>query len=237
MCPQTPSLSPEYSHKAGLQAIITSMLLQVRPVIQRRPRGARYNGPDHTWALGLNEAAPREGVAAGLRQSAESSEGCPCPFCLCQTSDCGEDFERRVASLPSPQHCLTLLRVKLPWFRIMRAIFYILLIILSTKLGELMLGNLILFHIMLLCIRMRLLALGNQLMLNCLKKTPTASNDHNISLKTFDASYVLTNKSGKIVAKYVGGKHMGSKTCVWVPKVLVSNMKGLKTVWVPKNKA
>jgi hypothetical protein len=69
------------------------------------------------------------------------------------------------------------------------------------------------------------------------KKTPTASNDHNLSFKTFDASYVLTNKSGKIVAKYVGGKHKGSKTCVWVPKVLVSNVKGPKTVWVPKNKA
>jgi 3D (Asp-Asp-Asp) domain-containing protein len=69
------------------------------------------------------------------------------------------------------------------------------------------------------------------------KKTPTASNDHNISFKTFDASYVLTNKSGKIVAKYVGGKHKGSKTCVWVPKVLVSNVKGPWTVWVPKNKA
>jgi 3D (Asp-Asp-Asp) domain-containing protein len=69
------------------------------------------------------------------------------------------------------------------------------------------------------------------------KKTPTASNESNISFKTFDASYVLTNKSGKVVAKYVGGKHKGSKTCVWVPKVLVSNMKGPKTVWVPKNKA
>jgi hypothetical protein len=69
------------------------------------------------------------------------------------------------------------------------------------------------------------------------KKTPTASNDHNISFKTFDASYVLTNKLGKIVAKYVGGKHKGSKTCVWVPKVLVSNVKGPKIVWVPKNKA
>jgi hypothetical protein len=57
------------------------------------------------------------------------------------------------------------------------------------------------------------------------KKTPIASNDHNISFKTFDASYVLTNKSGKVVAKYVGGKHKGSKTCVWVPKVLVSNVK------------
>jgi hypothetical protein len=69
------------------------------------------------------------------------------------------------------------------------------------------------------------------------KKSPTASNDHNISFKTFDASYVLTNKSGKVVAKYAGGKHKGSKTCVWVPKVLVSNVKGPKTVWVPKNKA
>jgi 3D (Asp-Asp-Asp) domain-containing protein len=69
------------------------------------------------------------------------------------------------------------------------------------------------------------------------KKTPTASNVPNISFKTFDASYVLTNKSGKVVAKYVGGKHKGSKTCVWVPKVLVSNVKGPKTIWVPKNKA
>jgi hypothetical protein len=69
------------------------------------------------------------------------------------------------------------------------------------------------------------------------KKSHVASNDHNISFETFDAAYVLTNKSGKVVAKYVGGKHKGSKTCVWVPKVLVSNMKGPKTVWVPKNKA
>jgi hypothetical protein len=69
------------------------------------------------------------------------------------------------------------------------------------------------------------------------KKFPTTSNEHNVSFKTFDASYVLTNKSGKVVAKYVGGKHKGSKTCVWVPKVLVSNVKGPKTIWVRKNKA
>jgi hypothetical protein len=68
-------------------------------------------------------------------------------------------------------------------------------------------------------------------------KTPSASNEPNISFKTFGASYVLTNKSGKIVAKYVGGKHKESKTCVWVPKLLVYNIKGPKTVWVPKNKA
>jgi hypothetical protein len=69
------------------------------------------------------------------------------------------------------------------------------------------------------------------------KKTPITLNEPNISFKTFDASYVLTNKSGKVVVKYVGGKHKGSKTCVWVPKVLVFNVKGPKTVWVPKKKA
>jgi hypothetical protein len=68
------------------------------------------------------------------------------------------------------------------------------------------------------------------------KKIVNASNEHDISFKTFDASYVLINKSGKVVAKYVGGKHKSPKTCVWVPKVLVSTMKGPKIVWVPKNK-
>jgi hypothetical protein len=62
------------------------------------------------------------------------------------------------------------------------------------------------------------------------KKSPIASNEPNISFKTFDGTYVLTNKSGKVVAKYVGGKHKGSNTCVWVPKVLLSNVKGPKTV-------
>jgi hypothetical protein len=33
------------------------------------------------------------------------------------------------------------------------------------------------------------------------KKFPIASNEPNVSFKTFDASYVLTNKSGKVVAK------------------------------------
>jgi hypothetical protein len=69
------------------------------------------------------------------------------------------------------------------------------------------------------------------------KKIIEASNEHSISFKIFDASFVLTNKSGKVVAKYVGGKHKSPKTCVWVPKVLVSNVKGPKPVWVPKDQA
>jgi hypothetical protein len=75
-----------------------------------------------------------------------------------------------MSSLMPPRNCLILLRVRLPWFRITRVTFYILLVNPNIRLGEFMLGNLIMFHTMLLCIRMRLLALSNQPMLNCLKR-------------------------------------------------------------------
>jgi hypothetical protein len=59
-----------------------------------------------------------------------------------------------------------------------------------------------------------------------------------MSYHDFHASYVLMrNKFGKIVALYVGPHHKKSKTCVWVPKCLVANMRGPKQIWVPKNKA
>jgi ubiquinone biosynthesis protein UbiJ len=83
----------------------------------------------------------------------------------------GIAFHREAMSNLMPlKDYLILLRAKLPWLRITRVTFYILLVILSTRLGEFMLESLILSPIMLLCITMRLLALGNQPMLNCLKR-------------------------------------------------------------------
>jgi hypothetical protein len=43
-------------------------------------------------------------------------------------------------------------------------------------------------------------------------------------------------KHGKVIALYVMSHHKRHKTCVWVPKVLLSNVKGPKQVCVPKNK-
>jgi hypothetical protein len=134
--------------------------------------------------------------------------------------------------------CLILLRARLPCLRITRAIFYILLVILRIRLGEFMLKKThsVSHHAFIYKNEASSSRQPTHAKLPK-KKTHIASNEPNISYKTFDASYVLTNKSGKVVAKYVGGKYKGSKTCVWVPKVLLSNMKGPKTVWVPKNKA
>jgi hypothetical protein len=103
MCPQTPSLSPEYSHKVGLQAVITRMPLQTRPVTQRRPRGARYHGPDHTWASEQDEAVLRGDVTAGLRLVLNGAKGVPARFVFVKPATAARDDERRVASLPSPQ--------------------------------------------------------------------------------------------------------------------------------------
>jgi hypothetical protein len=41
-----------------------------------------------------------------------------------------------------------------------------------------------------------------------------ASTGLHLPFKTFDASYVLTNKSGEVVVKYVGSSHKSLKTCV-----------------------
>jgi hypothetical protein len=52
------------------------------------------------------------------------------------------------------------------------------------------------------------------------KKFANASNEHSISFKTFDASFVLTNKSGKVVAKYVGGKTRVQRLVFGYPRCL-----------------
>jgi hypothetical protein len=52
------------------------------------------------------------------------------------------------------------------------------------------------------------------------KKIPAASNEHIVSFKTFNASYVLTNKSGKVVAKYVGANTRAPKLVFGYPRCL-----------------
>jgi hypothetical protein len=53
------------------------------------------------------------------------------------------------------------------------------------------------------------------------------ANAYYILYHAFDASYVLMrNQYGRDIALYVGPHHKRPKTCVWVPKVFVTNVKG-----------
>jgi hypothetical protein len=64
------------------------------------------------------------------------------------------------------------------------------------------------------------------------------SHVSHMSYHDFDASYVLMrNKIGKIIILHVWPHHKRSKTCVWVSKCLVTNLRGPDQTWVPKTKA
>jgi hypothetical protein len=73
-------------------------------------------------------------------------------------------------SMPMEKIFPTLLRARLPWYKIEKVTFYILRTILSIRLEKFMLRNLILLFIMLIFTEMRLLVLGIQIMLRCLRK-------------------------------------------------------------------
>jgi hypothetical protein len=41
-----------------------------------------------------------------------------------------------------------------------------------------------------------------------------------------NTSFVLSCKNEKVVARKLGSKRKGDKTCIWVPKVIVTNLVG-----------
>jgi hypothetical protein len=40
-----------------------------------------------------------------------------------------------------------------------------------------------------------------------------------------------------VIAKKLGAKCKGDKTCIWVPKDIVTNLVGPNKIWVPKTQA
>jgi hypothetical protein len=52
-----------------------------------------------------------------------------------------------------------------------------------------------------------------------------------------NASFAICCKNNKVVARKVGAKCKGDKTCIWVPKTIVTNLVGPNKSWVPKTQA
>jgi hypothetical protein len=72
--------------------------------------------------------------------------------------------------LNAPKKLSNFVKGKAPMVQDNKGYIYILLVIPNTRLGEFILGSLTLALIMLLCIRVRHLVLGNPLILKCLKR-------------------------------------------------------------------
>jgi hypothetical protein len=63
---------------------------------------------------------------------------------------------------------------------------------------------------------------------------------HNESVTVFHAcntAFVLSCKNKKVVARKLGAKYKGDKTCIWVPKDVVTNLVGPNKSWIPKTQA
>jgi hypothetical protein len=52
-----------------------------------------------------------------------------------------------------------------------------------------------------------------------------------------NASFVLLCENAKVDARKLGSKCKGDKTCIWVPKTVVTNLVGPNKSWVPKTQA
>jgi hypothetical protein len=52
-----------------------------------------------------------------------------------------------------------------------------------------------------------------------------------------NTSFVLLCKNAKVVARKLGFKCKGDKTCILVPKTIVTNLVGPNKSWVPKTQA
>jgi hypothetical protein len=64
-----------------------------------------------------------------------------------------------------------------------------------------------------------------------------ASTGPTMLYQTCDASFVLICKNDKVVARSLGPKCKRDKTCIWVPKYVVTNLVGPNKSWIPKTQA
>jgi hypothetical protein len=64
-----------------------------------------------------------------------------------------------------------------------------------------------------------------------------ASTGPTMPYQTCDASFILICKNDKVVARRLGHKCKRDKTCIWVPKSVVTNLIGPNYSWVPKTQA
>jgi hypothetical protein len=62
-------------------------------------------------------------------------------------------------------------------------------------------------------------------------------NESTTVFRACNTSFVLSCKNAKLVARKLGSKCKGDKTCIWVPKTIVTNLVGPNKSWVPKTQA
>jgi hypothetical protein len=63
------------------------------------------------------------------------------------------------------------------------------------------------------------------------------NNEPSTIFHTCNASFAICRKDKKVIARKLGARCKGDKTCIWVPKTIVTNLVGPSKSWVPKTQA
>ncbi len=63
---------------------------------------------------------------------------------------------------------------------------------------------------------------------------PRKVNEPSTIYHACNASFAICRKNKKVIARKLGAKCKGDKTCIWVPKTIVTNLVGPNKSWVPK---
>jgi hypothetical protein len=66
---------------------------------------------------------------------------------------------------------------------------------------------------------------------------PRKINEPSTIYHACNASFAICIKDKKVIARKLGAKCKGDKTCIWVPKTIVTNLGGPNKSWVPKTQA
>jgi hypothetical protein len=66
---------------------------------------------------------------------------------------------------------------------------------------------------------------------------PRKVNEPSTKYHACNASFAICRKDRKVIARKLGAKCKGDKTCIWVPKTIVTNLVGPNKSWVPKSQA
>jgi hypothetical protein len=66
---------------------------------------------------------------------------------------------------------------------------------------------------------------------------PRKVNESSTIYHASNASFTICRKGKKVIARKLGARCKGDKTCIWVPKTIVTNLVGPNKSWVPKTQA
>jgi hypothetical protein len=72
---------------------------------------------------------------------------------------------------------------------------------------------------------------------NVVHVSSKVNNEPSTIYHACNASFAIFRKDRKVIARKLGAKCKGDKTCIWVPKTIVTNLVGPNMSWVPKTQA